>query len=101
MTTAQHQIVKPQQGANRGHTYPCVHPEPVWCRLMRNGLNEKKDYNFVAVLGGCNCPCHFTNGVPVPYRAWVAPGQDTPIGTLHAIRLEKLEEQEDDASWLL
>ena len=100
MTTAQRPAAKPQQGAKRGHTYPCVHPDPVWCRLKRNELDEK-DYNFVAVLGGCNCRCHHVNGVQIPHGAWVPPGHREPIGVLHAIRLEKIEDEQEDNGWLL
>jgi hypothetical protein len=95
MTTAQ-RLVKPLMG----HTRQCVHPDTIWCLMGRHQI-AKKDKTFAQIMGGCDCPCHHVNGVPVPYRAWIAPGQREPIGTLHAIRLERIEETEEDEGWLL
>ena len=95
MTT--HPLDKPQQGAKRGHLYNCVHPDLFVCLRVRHDCTP----GLAALMGGCNCPCHHsTNGVPIPYGAWVAPGHSEPLSVLHAIRLERIEEQED-AGWLL
>jgi hypothetical protein len=98
MTTAQRPDVKGKQGTNRGHTQKCSHPDYIQC-LCAWG---KAWPTLAEIMGGCNCPCHFTtNGVQIPYGAWVAPGQREPIGVLHAIRLEKIEDKEGDDTWLL
>jgi hypothetical protein len=97
MTTAQRPAVKPQQGAKRGHIQKCAHPDHIQCLCVWGEVWP----TLAQVMGGCNCPCHFSaNGVPVPYGAWVPPGQREPISILHAIRLERIEEQEDNG-WLL
>ena len=97
MTTAQRPIVNPQQGANRGHIRQCAHPGYIECLAQRHDAPK----SLAEIMGSRTRPCHHINGVPVPYGAWVPPGQRDPIGTLHAIRLEHMEEQEEDASWLL
>lgn len=82
------------------HTYPCAHPDALECLAQRHDA----PLSLVALLGdgsGCDCPCHVAaNGVQIPYGAWVPPGQAQPIGMPRAIKLEKIEEQEDDG-WLL
>jgi hypothetical protein len=97
MTTAP-RPVKPQQWASRGHIHTCVHPDHIACLSQRHGIDKP----LATLLNGCDCPCHHNaNGVPVPYGAWVPPGQREPIGVLHAIRLEKIEDKEGDDTWLL
>lgn len=102
MTTAQHPIVKGEQGAKRGHThsYDCQHPDPIYCRMARHGLGPQEK-TFVECMGGCNCPCHVApNGGAVSPDAWIPPGHSEPLGVLRAVRLEPIEEEED-TSWLL
>lgn len=88
---------KPKEGANRGHIRQCVHPDFIECLAQRHDAPK----SLAQIMGGCDCPCHHAGGVPVPYGAWVPPGQREPIGTLHAIRLEKIEDEQEDNGWLL
>lgn len=98
MTTAQRAVVR---GAHQRHIRQCAHPDFVKCLMLRHDL-PWRDKTFAELMGGCDCPCHFTaNGVQIPYGAWVPPGQSEPVGTLHAIRLERIEEKEEDNGWLL
>lgn len=67
---------------------PCVTASPEMCIAKRYAVS----LNFVSLVGGCNCRCHFTdNGAVLPTKIWLRNRQRAVIG--HSITLVPQEQE--------